>query len=93
MARSWELGLGMKLQAEIQNETISLLLRADQETWIGLGFIDGDELSMIGPTGADAFICSHGIVQRYRMTTYTEPQNGVPVVEASCSHISGSRCI
>ena len=53
MARSWELGLGMKFQAEFQIESISVLLQADQETWIGLGFING-ELSMIGPTGADA---------------------------------------
>ena len=78
MAPSWELGLGMKFQAEFQIESISLLLQAVNDRTYRRRRLN---LAAMGQYNAG---WQHTL-------NHTEPQNGVPV-GSSCSHVSGSWC-
>ena len=59
------------MTAEVLDDTdIRIEVRSSMNTWIGLGFVQGDSVSMIN---ADAFVCSGGEVLRYWITeTWTD---------------------
>ncbi|CAE7450307.1 unnamed protein product [Symbiodinium sp. CCMP2456] len=82
-----ELTAGMSMTAEVLDDTdIRIVVKSSMNTWIGLGFVQGDSVSMID---ADAFVCSGGEVLRYWMTAKSTPTSGVSVPGSSCSTVSG----
>eukprot|EP00930_Biecheleria_cincta_P027851 TRINITY_DN19483_c0_g1_i3.p1 TRINITY_DN19483_c0_g1~~TRINITY_DN19483_c0_g1_i3.p1 ORF type:complete len:588 (+),score=82.76 TRINITY_DN19483_c0_g1_i3:224-1765(+) len=88
-----ELLPGMSLTSHgIKGEQIDLEVRSNRNGWIGIGFANGEEVSMTGGSaGADVFACSGGgPVKRYWVTSkYIDTGSGRDVEGSQCSFVNG----